>query len=979
MFGGYLGNITQLGFPRFQDREPPSLHMLVMGLQGCGKSSLINLAIGRPDCTVSGDSTLCTQFFHSCQWPRSMNGWEFRFTDTPGFGNEMIDDRRIFELLVENLAPNSYKDRSAADDSNFPQLRTITGLIYIYSEDEPFKNRISRKTIEMLVKVLGERFLDRVTVLIRSQKKSQIESFKFMPDKDSPLYPLYCNDIKPRTLPYEQDPRLIERILAPYTGLYPRAVQLAVLDEFAQKYSDNWRHSDIPRYLRGFFPEDIGPPKAVDQLRSLLQGLTNEHKKLQDALDRRTEEMRGLQLAHNIELEYIRREREHVELNHGIELKYLHDTLRGRAREEVAELKSSRTFENKELRTLVSQKEEEIKNLRSTHDAELKNFQKDREKENFNHELGLKRLYSTIQEQEVEISKLKPNNSSGSRIKELQNQLQARNEELTKLKASKKEADKLKSESDSEIKRLRTLLAQKETEMNVLRSTHEVERERFREERSREKIDQEVALKVLQNKVEDRDAAITQLKSSRDSEFERLEAANNEEISKLSTEMGSEIERLQRLLAQEEIQDLRSSHGTGLKHIQKFAQEIELSCKHLLDTIREEGVSNTESNEESGLEELEAMTNMRFSIPGSKLDSKIRAFQDGLQAKDEELTKLKTDSERRIQEAMDVVQAMEQEIAELKTKMDDATTQMGNNQGGDAHILNPEISRAHTEHESLLHSMQPQERIEPAQITTELGQINRLIEEFGQSLSEHIEEHMKLNSPQNDLQSAHLLNLFGPVGKKLASKNKQDAYLLFEYAIQATICGQLYTHLFKPFHPSTADDEKSNTFLMQLYSQMTRQEPQTVAGRWRKDAFNSMSKDLALGGRNGPNNRKLHQLLTEALSALLGKVVAIQPHEVLQEHDKALVKVIAKAEQFNNLLKGVVSVLGDFRPIAFHFGEAFQPDYMTEVTSNPKKVKRPETILATVGLGLVKSYALGANQNPEETILRKAVILGLFK
>ncbi|CAE6440201.1 unnamed protein product [Rhizoctonia solani] len=82
-----------------------------MGPQGCGKSSLINLAVGRPDCTISADSKLCTRFFHSCQWSRSMNGCEFRFTDTPGFGNEMIEDRRILELLIENLVPNSYKDR----------------------------------------------------------------------------------------------------------------------------------------------------------------------------------------------------------------------------------------------------------------------------------------------------------------------------------------------------------------------------------------------------------------------------------------------------------------------------------------------------------------------------------------------------------------------------------------------------------------------------------------------------------------------------------------------------------------------------------------------------------------------------------------------------------------------------------------------------------------------------------------------------
>ncbi|KDN48259.1 hypothetical protein RSAG8_02851, partial [Rhizoctonia solani AG-8 WAC10335] len=277
-----------------------------MGPQGCGKSSLINLAVGRPDCTISTDSKLCTQLFHSCQWSRSMNGCEFRFTDTPGFGNEMIEDRRILELLIENLVPNSYKDRPAAGNSNFPQIRKITGLLYIYSEDEPFKNRTSRKTIEMLVKVLGQQFLDRVTVLI--QNRSQVDFSNFMPDKDSPLYPLYCNDIKPRTMPYEQDHQSIERILGYYTGLHPCVVPLAALDNFAQQYGDSWRHNDIPRYLREFFPEDIGPPKKVDQLQSLLQGLTSELKGVQNLLARREEEMKGLQSAHDVELDNIERE-----------------------------------------------------------------------------------------------------------------------------------------------------------------------------------------------------------------------------------------------------------------------------------------------------------------------------------------------------------------------------------------------------------------------------------------------------------------------------------------------------------------------------------------------------------------------------------------------------------------------------------------------------------------------------------------------
>ncbi|CAE7210083.1 unnamed protein product [Rhizoctonia solani] len=576
-----------------------------MGPQGCGKSSFINLAVGQPDCMTSADSRLCTQLYHSCERSRLVDGCEFRFTDTPGFGNEMIEDRKILELLIGHLVPSSDIDRSAADNSDFPTTQKIAGILYLYSEDEPFKSRTCRKTIEMLVKVLGKRFLDRVTVLIRSQNKSWIgiDFSNFIPDEDSPLYPLYCNNTKPRTISYERDPQSIERILGPYTRLRPRTIQLAALDHFAQQYGDHWRRNDIPRYLREFFPQDIGPPRLVDQLQSVLQLQTSELKGLRTLLAQREEDMRGVQISHDLEFSNIRNERERERIDHQFQLKYLHDTLRSRAREEAAELVSSQKFEIKDLRGLLSQKGEEIQNLRSKHDVELKKIQKDREKEIHDHGLGLKRLYNTIQEQEVEISELKSKTAPGkvSETKGLQGQLGAKDQEITKLKAMNQDINKLKLENDSEIKRLRALLSQKEEEIKGLWSTHETERELFREERA----NNQVALKVLQHKVEDREAEITQLKSGKDLQAEKLEALGNK-IKKLDSEKDSEIERLQQLLVQGEMQDLASGRGIGLKNVQKFAHEIELNCKHLLEAIGE-GFSNPESSTDLNLGEVETM------------------------------------------------------------------------------------------------------------------------------------------------------------------------------------------------------------------------------------------------------------------------------------------------------------------------------------------------------------------------------------
>ncbi|KAG8685582.1 hypothetical protein FRC11_010393 [Ceratobasidium sp. 423] len=632
----------------------------------------------------------------------------------------------------------------------------VTGLIYIYSEDEPFKSRTSRKTIEMLVKILGERFLDRVTVLLQSQGTFQNNLSDYMPSEDSPLYPLYCNNIKPWTMPFQHDPQYVEHILWRYTGLHPRLVHLAAMENFVQHDAGtpNWRYDNIPRHLREFFPEDIASPMFVNQqaIHLRLREQTNELEKLQN---------------------------------------------------------------------LLAQKDSDIKVLQSTHEIELKSIEKARQEEIYNHETGFKRLFNMTQDQAVEIS---------------------------------------------------------------------------------------------------------QLKSSKALELERLETSNKEQVEKLD----SEIKELQEKLQAKEEQ----------------------------------------------LMEFQTAKNEEISKLNLEKDSTIEALQDELRAKGEELTKLKTDAKNR--ESMDTVRAKESTVVGTKAEIN-GTTMKAERQQDEIDRLNAKIDRISTEYASLRTHMQLQENTEQADITQALGDINRLIEEVGQSISEHIETHMEHHPPEKGFQPQDLLSLFGQIGSELASKAKQDAYVLLEYAVQATVCGQLYTHLFVPFHPSIADDEKRNTFIMEVYGQMLCQEAQSVAGRWRKDAFNSISRNPAFGTQDKPDDERVYRHITGALSTLLGKIVETPPHDIIKEHDKALSKLINKAEQLNRLLKGEVSLLGDFRPITFPFGEAFRPDCMTDISSKTKKPTHPDTILATIGLGLIKSHASGGNRRPEEIVLRKAVVFGLPK
>ncbi|CAE6473542.1 hypothetical protein ACGC1H_005436 [Rhizoctonia solani] len=693
------------------DKKPSPVIMLVMGLSGCGKSSFINLLMAdQADCLISTGPKLCTRFPRTCRGSRWIMNCEFRFIDTPGFANDTIDDRKVLERLVEYLAP-----RGNRYDGSNGLPRRVAGLLYIHSEVEPFKGRTSRKTIEMLVKVLGEQFLDRVTVLIQSQNGVPNDLVKSVQSEDSPLYPLYCNDTKPwATIPYTQDPQSIEHMLEAYIEVFPRLVRLAVMENFAQGDGNNWQYNGIPRHLKEFFPDDVGPLITLGQA----------------GIQTRLSGQEELAKAHN----------------------------------------------------LLAQKEEEIKALKSTHETQLKDILGESMAEKMDHELQRGALCNTIRDQQAEISELQSRNSL---------------------------------------------------------------------------------------------------------EFEESEA-----------------------------------------------------LKQLI----------------------------------SKKDSEIQLLQDRLEAKDKELMKLKEDSDRATRESAEKLRDKESEVAELKSRTNGTTTKPANKQGDEIHRLKAEIHRISAEYGLLRTQMRLQENTEQADIMKALGDINRLVEEFGQTISEHIEAHMEYNPPEKPLHPKDLLSIFGQVKGDLASKIKQDAYLLLEYAVQAVMCNQLYTYLFKPFHPSISDDR--NVFLTQIHAQLACQAPQTLSGRWRKDAFNSISRCLAMGGQEKSNSEKMHGLLTRALVALLRKIDGIKPEDVLKEHDKALVKLVTKAEELNQLIKGGVSVLGDFQPVAFPLGRAFQPSYMSEVTSKPKRPIHPETILGTVGLGLIKSYASGGDQKPEETVLYAAKVFG---
>lgn len=295
--------------------------------------------------------------------------------------------------------------------------------------------------------------------------------------------------------------------------------------------------------------------------------------------------------------------------------------------------------------------------------------------------------------------------------------------------------------------------------------------------------------------------------------------------------------------------------------------------------------------------------------------------------------------------------------------------------------LNDKLEKTQAEYASLRSHLQVQDNIEHGQITQGFDDINRLIEDFGQLVSDHLVDDCPDIIPSiNDLEAPRLQALLGMFGHsegksslvKSSGGKHPDLADFFFYAIRATVCNELYTHLFEPFHPSIAGrkHEQQNNFMFEVYKQIIRQEPQSVAGRWRKDSFNSISRTSFASSQS-----TIRQHITSSICILIGfffnhPIVGL----LTKEHEQMLDKLIAMAENWNLMVKGSVVFHGDFRPIIYPYCGEFQSNRMSEFGAKPNDTNYPKASLATVELGLIKYYAVGQNQEPEETVLRKVMI-----
>ncbi|KAH7336815.1 hypothetical protein B0J17DRAFT_664954 [Rhizoctonia solani] len=297
--------------------------------------------------------------------------------------------------------------------------------------------------------------------------------------------------------------------------------------------------------------------------------------------------------------------------------------------------------------------------------------------------------------------------------------------------------------------------------------------------------------------------------------------------------------------------------------------------------------------------------------------------------------------------------------------------------------LTRKLEQTQAECASLRRYIHPPDMTEEPEIIKILNEINHLIEEVSKSISEYLMDKCAQDGASVDEASSlqRLLTMLGHtegitllVTSTTSTRMYPDPGNYFSYFLRALLCGHLYKRLFKPFHPSLVENELENALITEVYKETAYREPQSAVGRWRRDTFRSISRRSTAGRR--PRIKSTRQAISEALNSLLKSSFSPIPVDVtlLEEHEVKIDKIVNASEGLNQLVKGSLVFLGEYQPIAFFHGEEFRSIYMSEPCSMFKAIY-PNAILATVGLGLIKRYARGGDQNPEEAVILQAIVV----
>ncbi|CUA67157.1 hypothetical protein RSOLAG22IIIB_07235 [Rhizoctonia solani] len=178
--------------------------ILILGAQGCGKSSLINVFFNEPIQNTSNGYEPGTKDFHPIGI-RTANH-DFTLIDSPGFDNTLMSDKDIFTKLIQFLCCNKT-----------PTM--IAGVIYLHAQGTRLGSGALAKNLHFIKHLLGDSFLERLTILLISQPGEQVDHQKLVGpllDPKSPFYALHASGAQPDVAILEK--KSISNILLSYVG-----------------------------------------------------------------------------------------------------------------------------------------------------------------------------------------------------------------------------------------------------------------------------------------------------------------------------------------------------------------------------------------------------------------------------------------------------------------------------------------------------------------------------------------------------------------------------------------------------------------------------------------------------------------------------------------------------------------------------------------------------------------------------------------
>ncbi|CAE6473470.1 hypothetical protein ACGC1H_005426 [Rhizoctonia solani] len=295
------------------------------------------------------------------------------------------------------------------------------------------------------------------------------------------------------------------------------------------------------------------------------------------------------------------------------------------------------------------------------------------------------------------------------------------------------------------------------------------------------------------------------------------------------------------------------------------------------------------------------------------------------------------------------------------------------------------LQETQAEYSSLRSQLQIQENVEQSEIVLGLKDLNRAIEDIGRAFSAHFADNYASAAFEKDVTEVTTLDARDQTALQLPFSHVEgDASFFksssgegmmvedfFDYGIRHLLCGFLWQRIFHPFHPGTSDS--FDQLLAGIYQDIQRREPQTVAAKWRANTFNSINsgegRDHAKDAVIANHAREFCEGIKVLAKAFFGHEQDIQLESI---HFAQVDKLLHMAWEWNTKLKGEVIVLGDFVQVYYNPRLPLDPNSMDEF--EPRKGVKAETILGTLGLGLISGQAVGGGQPPVTTVVCKAIV-----